>query len=128
VWHPDRVSFTIARAGQNGYHHRTHLNKKIYRIGRSAVVDSANATTEYDMTDKTITPLGGFIGYGIVRNDYVMLQGSIAGPRRRVITLRRPMAPQTSKKLQERVVRLKFIDTSSKMGHGRFQTRQEKAR
>jgi large subunit ribosomal protein L3e len=128
VWHPDRVSFTIARAGQNGYHHRTHLNKKIYRIGRSAVVDSANATTEYDMTDKTITPLGGFIGYGIVRNDYVMLQGSIAGPRRRVITLRRLMAPQTSKKLQEKVVRLKFIDTSSKMGHGRFQTRQEKAR
>jgi len=121
------VSF-IARAGQNGYHHRTHLNKKIYRIGRSAVVDSANATTEYDMTDKTITPLGGFIGYGIVRNDYVMLQGSIAGPRRRVITLRRLMAPQTSKKLQEKVVRLKFIDTSSKMGHGRFQTRQEKAR
>jgi large subunit ribosomal protein L3e len=128
VWHPDRVSFTIARAGQNGYHHRTHLNKKIYRIGRSAVVDSANATTEYDMTDKTITPLGGFIGYGIVRNDYVMLQGSIAGPRRRVITLRRLMAPQTSKKLQEKVVRLKFIDTSSKMGHGRFQTRQAKAR
>jgi len=121
------VSF-IARAGQNGYHHRTHLNKKIYRIGRFAVVDSANATTEYDMTDKTITPLGGFIGYGIVRNDYVMLQGSIAGPRRRVITLRRLMAPQTSKKLQEKVVRLKFIDTSSKMGHGRFQTRQAKAR
>jgi large subunit ribosomal protein L3e len=43
-----------------------------------------------------------------------------------VITLRRPMAPQTSKKLQEKI-KLKFIDTSSKMGHGRFQTRAEKA-
>jgi len=126
AWHPERVSFTVARAGQNGYHHRTHLNKKIYRLGRSAVVDKANAVTEYDLTAKTITPLGGFIGYGVVRNDYVMLKGSIAGPRRRVITLRRPMAPQTSKKLTENI-KLKFIDTSSKMGHGRFQTRKEKA-
>jgi len=25
AWHPTRVSFTVARAGQNGYHHRTEL-------------------------------------------------------------------------------------------------------
>jgi large subunit ribosomal protein L3e len=125
AWHPERVSFTVARAGQNGYHHRTQLNKKIYRIGRGAFVDSKNATTEHDLTEKTITPMGGFVGYGIVRNDYVMVKGTVTGPRRRVITLRRPMAPQTTKKLQENIV-LKFIDTSSKMGHGRFQTKKEK--
>jgi large subunit ribosomal protein L3e len=125
-WHPERVSYTVARAGQNGYHHRTHLNQKIYRIGRSAVVDAKNATTEFDLTNKTITPMGGFVGYGVVRNDYIMLKGSVAGPRRRVITLRRPMAPQTSRKMQEKI-QLKFIDTSSKLGHGRFQTRKEKA-
>jgi len=34
AWHPSRVQFTVARAGQKGYHHRTELNKKIYRIGR----------------------------------------------------------------------------------------------
>lgn len=33
AWHPSRVSFTVARAGQKGYHHRTETNKKIYRIG-----------------------------------------------------------------------------------------------
>ena len=33
AWHPSRVSFSIARAGQKGYHHRTEINKKIYRIG-----------------------------------------------------------------------------------------------
>jgi large subunit ribosomal protein L3e len=125
-WHPERVSFTVARAGQNGYHHRTQLNKKIYRLGRSAVVDPNNATTEFDITRKTITPMGGFVGYGVVRNDYVMVKGSVTGPRRRVITLRRPIAPQTSRKLQEKI-QLKFIDTSSKIGHGRFQTRKEKA-
>merc|ERR1711918_254461 len=35
-WHPSRVKFTVARAGQNGYHHRTELNKKVYKIGAAA--------------------------------------------------------------------------------------------
>lgn len=34
AWHPSRVQFTVARAGQKGYHHRTEMNKKIYRIGQ----------------------------------------------------------------------------------------------
>lgn len=29
AWHPARVAFTIARAGQKGYHHRTEINKKV---------------------------------------------------------------------------------------------------
>ncbi len=33
AWHPARVGFSVARAGQKGYHHRTEINKKIYRIG-----------------------------------------------------------------------------------------------
>lgn len=33
AWHPSRVQFSVARAGQKGYHHRTEINKKIYRIG-----------------------------------------------------------------------------------------------
>ena len=31
AWHPARVAFTVARPGQHGYHHRTEINKKIYR-------------------------------------------------------------------------------------------------
>ena len=34
AWHPARVGFSVARAGQKGYHHRTEINKKIYRIGK----------------------------------------------------------------------------------------------
>merc|ERR1712007_396527 len=33
AWHPSRVKYSVARAGQNGYHHRTEVNKKIYRMG-----------------------------------------------------------------------------------------------
>ena len=41
AWHPARISYTVARAGQLGYHHRTELNKKIYRIGKGNAKDSA---------------------------------------------------------------------------------------
>ena len=55
AWHPSRVSFSVARAGQKGYHHRTEINKKVYRIGSGA--DKANAKTEFDPVEKSITPL-----------------------------------------------------------------------
>ena len=38
AWHPSRVAFSVARAGQKGYHHRTEMNKKIYRIGQVRLV------------------------------------------------------------------------------------------
>merc|ERR1711908_237390 len=35
AWHPAKVQYSVARAGQNGYHHRTEMNKKVYRIGKA---------------------------------------------------------------------------------------------
>jgi len=158
AWHPARVSWTVARAGQLGYHHRTELNKKIYRIGRgihhhqskaalAAARDAAkktkgqkkdnesyeekikqgrfNAMTEFDLTEKSITPMGGFPHYGVVLQDFLMLKGAIVGPKKRVITLRKSIRPQTSRNALEKV-ELKFIDTSSKFGHGRFQSAEDK--
>lgn len=29
AWHPSRVKYSVPRAGQDGYHHRTELNKKV---------------------------------------------------------------------------------------------------
>jgi large subunit ribosomal protein L3e len=128
AWHPSRVQFSVARAGQNGYHHRTEINKKIYRIGSAAKTEDGvhyNATTQADLTKKTITPLGGFPHYGIVNHDFVMVKGCVVGPKKRVITLRKTLVPQTSRTALEEIS-LKFIDTSSKFGHGRFQTKEEK--
>ena len=34
-WHPARVDYTVARVGQHGYHHRTEVNKKIYKLGKA---------------------------------------------------------------------------------------------
>lgn len=126
AWHPSRVFWTVARAGQMGYHHRTEQNKKIYRIGEGEVTGAKNnATTEYDLTEKNITPLGGFPHYGVVKNDYIMLRGCCIGTKKRTLVLRKTMHART-KAIQLEKISLKFIDTASKLGHGRFQTAAEK--
>eukprot|EP00612_Vaucheria_litorea_P005930 CAMPEP_0171462938 /NCGR_PEP_ID=MMETSP0945-20130129/6788_1 /TAXON_ID=109269 /ORGANISM="Vaucheria litorea, Strain CCMP2940" /LENGTH=387 /DNA_ID=CAMNT_0011989589 /DNA_START=24 /DNA_END=1187 /DNA_ORIENTATION=+ len=124
-WHPARVSYTVARSGQNGYHHRTEMNKKIYRVGKARDKDSAS--TEFDLTKKNINPLGGFPHYGVVDEDFLMLKGCVVGPKKRVLTLRKSLLKQTHRDAVEEVT-LKFVDTSSKYGHGRFQTKEEKER
>merc|ERR1712110_695997 len=137
AWHPSRVKYSVARAGQNGYHHRTQINKKaapeftaegtIVKDDKGNVVADRFASTEFDLTKKEITPMGGFPHYGSVRNDWIMIKGTCVGPRKRVLTLRKTLLRQTSRNALEEVA-LKFIDTSSKFGHGRFQTAEEKAK
>jgi len=56
-----------------------------------------------------------------------MIKGGVVGPKKRVVTLRKSLIQQTSTDAREDV-KLKFIDTSSKFGHGRFQTYEEKAK
>jgi len=138
AWHPPRVRFTIARAGQNGYHHRTEINKKVYRVGKPAIDDKGNPSvdektnqplwngaTAADVTEKNITPLGGFPHYGVVDDYFLMIKGCVMGPKKRVITLRKSLVPQVKRAAVEEIT-LKFIDTSSKFGKGRFQTKKEK--
>jgi len=132
AWHPSRVQYTVARAGQKGYFHRTEMNKKVYRVGKAArqadgKIVHTNATTESDATQKSITPMGGFPHYGQVLEDFLMVKGSVMGAKKRPITLRKSLIAQTKRSALEEI-QLKFIDTSSKFGHGRFQTSDEKAK
>jgi large subunit ribosomal protein L3 len=61
-----------------GYHQRTEYNKRLMFIG----------------TDGTqITPEGGFPGYGFVRNQYVLIKGSIPGPIKRLVRIRHAIRP-----------------------------------
>merc|ERR1711931_209762 len=113
AWHPSRVAFSVARSGQKGYH----------QVDGKMVTN--NGATEVDVTDKSINPVGGFVHYGQVKSDFVMIKGGVMGPKKRAITLRKSILKQTSRAALENV-NLKFIDTTSKMGHGRFQTIEEK--
>jgi len=123
AWHPARVRFTVARAGQQGYFHRTEINKRILRVGKKG--DKNSGSTESDLTEKGITPVGGFPHYGQVNEDWLMIKGAVAGSKKRPVTLRKSLVT-VAKRSHLEPINLKFIDTSSKYGHGRFQTIEEK--
>lgn len=75
-WHPNRVDFRVAHAGKMGFHQRTEYNKVLLKIGNNP---------------KDIAVKGGFLNYGIVKNDFVILKGSVAGTRKRLITFTEPV-------------------------------------
>jgi large subunit ribosomal protein L3e len=52
------------------------------------------AMTDFDRTEKDITPMGGFAHYGSVNEDYLLLKGCVMGPKKRVITLRKSLLKQ----------------------------------
>lgn len=75
-WHPAFVMYTVPMAGQTGFHKRTELNKRILKVG-----------TEKE----NVTPNGGFMNYGVVSNDYLLVKGSLPGPTKRLIRFRKAM-------------------------------------
>ncbi|MBS7246772.1 MAG: 50S ribosomal protein L3 [Candidatus Jordarchaeales archaeon] len=102
AWHPNRVPYTTPRAGQMGYHQRTEYNKYILKIG--------NVNNE----GEDINPKGGFVSYGLVKGDYVILLGSVPGPAKRLVFMRYPIRPSLKK--FEEVPMISFISTESKQG------------
>lgn len=123
AWHPSRVMYSVPRAGQTGFHHRVLQNKRVYLVGDGQ--DTTVCKTPFDLTEKTINPMGGFTGYGNVANEFVMVKGSVMGPRKRVLVLRKVVG-RKFKGMNAEPINIKFIDTSSKIGSGRFQTSAEK--
>ena len=73
---PGRVRWTVPMAGQMGFQQRTEFNKRVLKINESG--DAG----------KEVTPASGFKGYGVVRGPYVMIEGSVPGPKKRLIFLR----------------------------------------
>ncbi|CAE5960511.1 unnamed protein product [Arabidopsis arenosa] len=126
AWHPARVSYTVASSGRNGYHHRTEINKRVYRIGKLGQ-ESHSAMTENDRNEREIIPMGGLPHYGVVKEDYLMVKGCVMRPKTRVLSLRHSLVNQTSRVALEDI-KLKFIDTSSKWTYCHFQNSQEKAK
>ena len=89
----------VPMPGQMGYHNRTEYNKRILKIG----TDGAE-----------ITPAGGFVNYGVVRNTYVLLHGSIPGPTKRLIRLRD--AARYLRGIEIKEPALTYVSNSSKQG------------
>lgn len=69
-----KVMYTIPRAGQHGYHVRTESNKRVFTVSSDA------------------KPLPSFKDYGVVKSDYIVVHGSIAGPSKRLIRFKRTLS------------------------------------
>jgi large subunit ribosomal protein L3 len=99
-WSPERTMWTVPQAGQMGYHKRTEYNKKILKIGDASQVDAVN-------------PEGGFVKYGLVKNNYVLIKGSLPGPSKRLVMLRKAMRPHRK---HNDAPEISYISTASKQG------------
>ncbi len=86
-WHPARVMFITPMAGQTGFHTRIIYNLLI--IGRG------------NAKEKDITPKSGFHKYGKINGDYLIIAGSVQGPKKRVLLLTKPLRP-TKRQLKKR--------------------------
>jgi large subunit ribosomal protein L3 len=97
-WNPHHVRWQVPQIGQLGFQQRTEFNKRILKFSDKA---------------SEITPAGGFLHYGVLKNPYVLIKGSIPGPVKRLIRIR-PAIRQG-----EHVVRMptiQFVSVQSKQG------------
>ncbi len=94
-WNPSTVMWTVARPGQLGYQTRTEYNKRIIKMSEDTAL---------------INPKSGFKNYGIIKNSYLLLSGSVPGSPKRAIALREPMraAPEERFHIAEPI----FISTT----------------
>ncbi len=97
-WNPSHISWRVPQLGQMGYHQRTEYNKRLMLIGSDG---------------SKITPEGGFPGYGLVRNQYILIKGSLPGPVKRLVRMRHAIRPgMNSVKAPE----LLYVSQESKQG------------
>ncbi len=93
------VAHRVARAGQTGYHLRTQNNNMIMRIGDKP---------------EEINPAGGFINYGLVKSSYILVKGSLQGPKKRLLFLANPM--RSLKKINFSPDTIKYVSLASHQG------------
>jgi large subunit ribosomal protein L3 len=95
---PAVVMYTVARQGQRGFHQRTEYNKRIL------LMSSTNKDNQI-----SINPSGGFKHYGLIKDDYVVLRGSVPGVPKRLVKLRQPI-----RDTHRRVIEPKVIEVMTK--------------
>jgi large subunit ribosomal protein L3 len=90
---PAVVTYTVARQGQRGFHQRTEYNKRIL------LMSSANKDSQI-----SINPSGGFKHFGLVKEDYIVLRGSVPGVPKRLVKLRQPIRNINRKVIEPKVI------------------------
>jgi large subunit ribosomal protein L3 len=92
AWTPKRVDFRVPQPGKMGYHLRTDHNKQIIKVGQEG---------------QEITPNGGIKNYGVVKSNYILVSGSLMGPKKRALVLTHPIRPNL--KFQKTTPNINYI-------------------
>uniref|UniRef100_A0A7C3IX70 Large ribosomal subunit protein uL3 n=1 Tax=Candidatus Methanomethylicus mesodigestus TaxID=1867258 RepID=A0A7C3IX70_9CREN len=92
------MMFTIPRPGKMGFHQRTEYNKRILKIGDNP---------------SEINFVGGLLHYGLLKNGYALIEGTLPGPAKRLIRIR---APVRLKKAKIEAPKIVAVSTASKQG------------
>lgn len=98
-WHPAKVMFGVPHSGHMGYNYRTELNKRVLRVGTAA--DAASVNTK-----------GGFLNYGIMKGDFILIDGSVPGPAKRLVRIRKAIRSSAQKKEPQ----ITYLSLESKQG------------
>tara|TARA_Y100000034_G_scaffold131987_1_gene193917 strand:+ start:586 stop:1467 length:882 start_codon:yes stop_codon:yes gene_type:complete len=64
-------TWRVPHPGQMGFHNRTEFSKQIIKIA--------------DAKEIPVTPAGGFVNYGEIKGDYILVSGSLPGPKKRIL-------------------------------------------
>lgn len=78
--------WTAPHSGKMGFHQRIDYNKWLLKIGKNPA---------------DVTSSSGLNGFGVVKNSFALIKGSVPGTKKRVVTLTRPIRPSKKNVPQE---------------------------
>ena len=91
------ILFRVAHAGQMGFHQRIQFNNQILKISDNP---------------EEVNPKGGFVNYGLVKSDYILVKGSLPGSKKRLLLFTLPRLVHKELSLPT----INYISTASKQG------------
>ena len=80
-WHPNRVRYSVPQSGKMGFHLRTEYNKQLLKVGKNGA---------------ELNPQSGIHKYGLLKNAYLLVRGSVVGPKKRAVMLTKSIRPNTT--------------------------------
>ncbi|MFQ6010788.1 MAG: 50S ribosomal protein L3 [Nitrososphaerales archaeon] len=89
AWSPAAVMWTVPRAGQHGFHQRVESNKRLLAFGTNDEARKAEVA---------------FPHFGVVKGDFLVVKGSIAGPPRRFLKMRFSVRGRSIKTKESNIV------------------------
>ena len=93
------IMWRTAHAGKMGFHSRTEYNKRIIKIGSKP---------------EDINPKGGFVSRGFIKNQYLLIKGSLSGAKKRLI--RFTYASRPDKRVPQEAPEIVYTSIESKQG------------